>query len=397
MVNNTRDTVIYIGSMMMPDHNAAAQRALALSKSFRNLGYKVVIVGRSKDHNQKHILTTKETHQGFETYSLPQPVGFRQWVHHTVSAKEFIEVIEHYGADRIKCAVVMEYEAIPLAKLAAYCRKRNISVVADALEWFGHSKRRFPENLVKDIDTWTRMHLVYPYCIKNMICISRFLYEHYHKMIGNCVYIPGTIDPLEEKWSNLKYKPNEIFTLGYAGSLGAGFEKERADYLIQAVAELNQEGRVCRLLLAGIDESFVRRYDHLWEAIKQSKGMIVCKGRLSHQESLEMIASCDFSVIVRENKRVTNAGFPTKLSESFGCGTPVLTTRTSNIAEYIPDRQWGIVCDECDVETIKEMIKKAMECTKDEQFENHNAIKNNHSLTYECFNQEVRELFEKLQ
>lgn len=380
-----RDIVIYIGSIMLPDKSAGAQRALSLSKSFRDLGYQTVIVGMEKgNHDDRPILSTRNTCQGFDTYAVPQPANIRQWVHHTVSTKEFIEVIEFYGADRVKCVVAMEYEAIALFRLAIYCKKKGIALVADAEEWYEYSRMRFPMNVAKNLDTWLRMYFVYPRMIKNMICISHFFLNHYQKEVANRTYIPGTIDPQEDKWKDLRYKPNEILTLGYAGSPGIKFEKERLDYLIQAVVELNAKGKACRLLLAGVDDEFIKSHVQVDEELIYN-GTIVCKGQLSHRACLEMVAACDFSVIVRESKRVTNAGFPTKLSESFGCGTPVLTTRTSNIAEYITNKQWGIVCEGYDIDAIKNMIEQASSYSSEELIAMHETVKRNNPLRYECF------------
>ena len=225
-----------------------------------------------------------------------------------------------------------------------------------------------------------------------MICISKYLFNHYRTRVDNCVFIPGTIDSGESKWSNLEYRPNDVFTLGYAGNPGAQFEKERLDYLVEAVAELNKCGKTCRLLLAGIDDDFVKQHENIEKAVRSNPDMIICKGKLSHRESLEMIAGCDFSVIARESKRVTNAGFPTKLSESFGCGTPVLSTRTSNIADYIPNEYWGIVCDGYDVDAIKRMIESAMNYETEELEKAHCLVKHENPLRYERFDR-ILEVF----
>lgn len=392
-----RDTVIYIGSIMLPDKSAGAQRALSLSKSLRNLGYNVILVGMEKgNHIDRPILSTKRLCQGFDSFSVPQPKTIKQWIHHTVSAKEFIDVISAYGVDRIKCVILMEYEAIPLIKMVNFCRKYGIPLVADAEEWYENSHMHFPMNLAKDFDTWLRMYCVYPLMVKNMICISRFFENHYNRHIPNRAFIPGTIDEAEEKWKSLSYTPNRILTLGYAGNPGIRFEKERLDLLIRAVVELNCEGKPCRLLLAGIDEQFIEKSGALKDDIARSDGAIELKGHLSHHQCLHMISSCDFSVIIRESKRVTNAGFPTKLSESLGCGTPVLTTRTSNIAEYINDPQWGIVCNDCDIASIKSMIEHAMLYTSEELVKMHINIRTQNPLRYSCFDSSLENFLSTL-
>jgi len=60
-----RNIIIYIGSMRFPDKTAGAHRAFSLSKSFRDLGYRVVLIGLD-DKQQKNdgVLSTNRLYQG---------------------------------------------------------------------------------------------------------------------------------------------------------------------------------------------------------------------------------------------------------------------------------------------------------------------------------------------
>lgn len=389
-----RDIILYIGSIFLPDKSAGAQRALSLSKSFRDLGYKTVIVGMSSEQDRNiPVLKTKAFCKGFETFSVPQPKSIPQWFHHTVSVKEFKEVVDYYGYERIYAIVAMEYEAIPLWGLSGYCKKRGIHLIADAEEWYEKSNLRFPMNIAKDFDTGLRMKYIYPKKIDCMICISRFFENYYKGIVKNTVYVPGTIDKDEEKWQKVsKYKPNDVFTIGYAGHPGLKFEKERLDLLIRAVLELNSEGKKCRLKIAGLDREFLE--NHL-PNININKS-VECLGKIPHTDCLNMIAESDFSAIIREDKRVTKAGFPTKFSESFGCGTPVIATKSSNIFEYIKDGETGICCDGYSKAAIKQGILKAMSFSPDELAVIHQKMRDDNPLEYRRFTSDIKSFFETI-
>lgn len=389
-----RDIILYIGSIFLPDKSAGAQRALSLSKSFRDLGYKTVIVGMSAEQDPKEsILDTKSKCMGFDSFSVPQPKNLPQWFHHTVSIKEFKTIVDYYGADRIFAIIAMEYEAIPLWRLSGYCKKKGIYLIADAEEWYEKSNFSFPMNIAKDFDTNLRMKYVYPKKIDHMICISRFFENHYCGIIDNLLYVPGTIDKSEEKWKVLSvYCPNDILTIGYAGHPGITFGKERLDLLIRAVIELNAEGHRCCLKIAGIDNAFISK--RLPEVKLDNN--IECLGKLSHLQCLNMIALSDFSAIIREDKRVTRAGFPTKLSESFGCGTPVIATKSSNIFEYIEDGKNGVRCYGYTKEDIKQSILRAMSLTHEELQKIHYTLKCNNPLEYTLFTKDIRSFFERI-
>ena len=390
-----RKVVLYIGSIFLPDKSAGAQRALSLSKSFRDLGYKVVLVGMSeKGKLKKDILKTKGISEGFDTYSVKKPTSMKDWVHHTVSISEFIAVINYYGVENIYSIVAMEYEAIALYRLVKYCKKHGIELIVDAEEWYGPSQLHFPMNIAKNFDTFLRMRWVYRRKVENMICISRFFYNFYKMDIINRVYIPGCVDLSQQKWKEIPpYRPNINLTFGYAGNPGNNFEKERLDWLIQCISELNFEGYSCCLIVAGVGEKFLMEklggQSINWKAI-------CILGTLSHSDCLKVISKCDFSVIVREDKRVTKAGFPTKLSESFGCCTPVISTPSSNISEYIIDGKTGFLCDGFSKQSVKEMLKHVISNVSTEQIiDMHRYLNRCNPLFYKNFTADLEFFLKK--
>ena len=380
--------------MYLPDQNADAQRALSICKSFRDLGYNVVMIGI--DLQQKSgtpILETKRDIFGFTAFTVSKPKKIKELIHYSTSIREIKEVINFYQPENIFAVIALEHDAIALMRLISFCKKKEVLFIADAEEWYEKSNLRFPLNIAKDLDTWLRMRYIYPKKVKNMICISRFFERHYEKNIAHRVVVPGTIDKNDEKWLKLvQYKPNEIFTLGYAGTPGLKMEKERLDWLLIALKELNEEGYNCGLKIAGVDEVTVNNI--LQD--DSTKYNIEAMGRIPHNDCLNLIASSDFSVIVREDKRVTRAGFPTKLSESFGCGTPVITTRTSNIADFIIKGKTGFLCDNCSKESLKKTIIEAMKLSKESLVNIHSELKNSCLLQYQEYNQKIYEFLEDI-
>lgn len=387
-----KDTIVYIGSFFLPDKSAGAHRALSLSKSFRDLGYEVVLVGMSEREGKEDVLQTKDECFGFSTYSVKKPMTVADWVHHSISIKEFTSVIDFVGKDKVLAIVAMEYEAIPLLRLSRYCHRNNIALIADAEEWYEKSNLSFPISLGKDIDTWLRMNYVYKYKINNMICISRFFESFYSTRIKNRAFIPGTVDIKEEKWNQLPpYIPNEIFTIGYAGHPGINFEKERFDWIINAIQRLNKEGLKCRLVYAGFNNDFL-----LKKGLCIDNDTFICVGKVPHKKCLDIITTCDCSIIAREDKRVTKAGFPTKLSESLGCGTPVITTQSSNVAEFIHEGINGFLSDSFDEDGIYSALKKIVTMDKQSLVLMHKATKTAFDLYYERFNEDLKKHMDNL-
>ncbi|MEG0155143.1 MAG: glycosyltransferase [Lachnospiraceae bacterium] len=391
-----KDIVLYIDAMIMPDKNAAAQRATAICKSLIDIHKKPVVIGLDNDIEQKTpIEDTKKQYSGIDCYAVKYPESITEWLIRMTTIKPFIKIMKIYGIDRIHSIIAMDYEVTALFRLRMFCKNHNIKLIADSVEWYGKSRLPFPMKIAKNLDTNIRMKCLYPK-FENMICISSYLKNYFKDKVSNIIVIPGTIDIDDIKWGRVnKYKGNDIFTLGYAGNPGFNFDKERIDWLIESVIELNEEGYRCKLIMAGFDENIIKN-----EKINLCNNMYYEKrvkhlGIISHIECLDMIALCDFSVIARNDNRITRAGFPTKFSESFGCGTPVITTPSSNVADYIIEGETGILVEKFSKDSLKQAIKQAMQYSKKELMNIHQNLKKNDCLDYRKFSLSLKELLDK--
>ena len=385
--------ILYFGGFELPDKNAAAQRASSVAKSFRELGYNVALSGVSKDRlGQDEIIKSKNSLEDFERVTRLYPANLKEWIEYIVSSKKEIGIIEGYS--NIAAVICYDYPSLTIWQLNKYCKDKGIKFIVDIAEWYGPSKKIFPLNIIKNMDTSLRMKYVLPK-LDNIICISKFLYDYYRKQVENCILVPGTIDKGDEKWlESMAYIPNSIFTLGYAGNPGPKCEKERIDLLIAAVCELNEEGFKCRIDLAGFQKSnFEKDYPEILEK-PNYKDVINYLGRLPHKDCIKLIKRVDFSIIAREDNRITRAGFPTKLSESFGCGTPVITTPSGNVADYVVKGENGFVTEGFSYEKIKESIKNSINLSKEKLLEMHRLTAKNNPLDYRRFNEELKKIMD---
>lgn len=390
-----KDYIIYLGTIFLPDKNAAAQRAMSICKSYRDLGRKPIIIGVSNEINHSEdILNTYSNHQGFDTYSMLYPKTSFEWTKRLYSIKQIIQVINKYGAENIHSIVVMDYMSIALYRLMKYCSKNDIRIVIDTVDWFNKSEYKFPKNKVKDLDTIIRMKYLHNKT-NYMIAISQYLYDYYKNQVNNLVMVPGTVDINDEKWSSIKkYSGNEILTLGYAGNPGEKFERERLDWLIKIVTELNSHEKKCKLIMAGVHKhTTIKNKPELYNLIKNDENIIFL-GNIPHKDCLDMIATSDFSVIIRENTLVNKAGFPTKLSESFACGTPVISTATSNISDYLKDGINGFLVKDFTYDALKRTIEAILKMDKNRICIMHNLTKKTNELNYKKYNSNIKLLLE---
>jgi len=354
-----KDTILYLGEMEFPDKNAAALRVLSNVKIFYELNYKIVLLGLNKN-SEKNFLSNLKKANDTDLYEYSYPKTVFEWFNFIYRIDFIKEVINKIGKNRIFAVITYNYPALAMKRLMKYCKKNKIYFISDTTEWYSKSKRKFPANLIKNYDTKKRMKTENPKA-KNIICISNYLENYYKKKGCNTLNLPSIIDKNDEKWINNHYEPNKRKIFVYVGNPGKYFEKDRLDYLIEIFHRLNDEKYDFLFYIIGITKEEYIKYknDHI-KFINRLDHQIKFFGKKKNCEAINYIKKADFSIFFRINNRVNNAGFPTKVAESLGCGTPVITTPTSNISDYIKNGLNGFISKKCSKESIYEEVKKAL-------------------------------------
>lgn len=392
-----RDIILYIGSFSVKGGNAGAQRALGLSRVFIRQGFKVVTVGCDEDVKPgAPILETYFRYRDIDGYTVRYPKTYTQWLRRIITIQPFVKVARRYDENRVFAIIAMEYEIIPLFRLRRWCKRHGIVLICDSVEWYEKSTLKFPINLIKNIDTNLRMNWFYK-SARAMITISRCLYDKY-KMCGFPIAeVPSNIDLSDPKWERLpKWIPGSERTIAYAGNPGKRCVKERIDYLIRAVCTLYSEGVQCRLRLAGFDRRlFEEEYADLMPLPGYDE-QIEYQGKLSHEQCMALLNTADFSTIIRDDRQITRAGFPTKLAESLGCGTPVIATPSGNVADYIESGRNGLITDGFSCEAVTDTLRKALTIPRPEIEAMHANCRNSPVLDASRFERRIGHFIETI-
>ena len=94
--------------------------------------------------------------------------------------------------------------------------------------------------------------------------------------------------------------------------------------------------------------------------------LIDWKGRVPHNEALDLLKKSDYSIFLRDTNLVTIAGFPTKFVEALSCGIPVLTNRNSNLADYLVEGKNGFWIETNSDDAIYKSLLEVLKINKED-------------------------------
>lgn len=365
-----KKTVLYVGNFSFPFGNAAGKRVYANGKLLRDLGYEVIFIGVNKDRNlSEELYKTRNEFDGFTYYNLPYPKGNIDWLRYK---KVYSKLTDFLNIDsRIsKIGLVIYYGSPSLSlfniKLIRYCKTHKIRVVADCVDWLSTRTN----NLLFDVVKWADNTYQKAYAntkADGVIAVSSYLANYYQKRGCLSVIIPP-LSTLEYGCLGSNREMNDKIVITYAGvpfRMGhvikdCNILKDRIDKTIAFLHDAKQKGCKFVLNIYGFTrEEYLRVIPSQKQYIEELEKSIVFHGQTSNEYVVNKVASSDFTILIRDINISTTAGFPTKVSESISCGTPVITTCTSDLSNYIEEGKNGFFLDFED-ETAKKQLTKIL-------------------------------------
>ena len=338
----SKGTILYVGNFKLPDGGASANRVVSNGKIFASLGYKVVFLGVSDDHFDG--IRPADFSSGafsFIAFEESYPSTNAQWLRHMISVRN-IKAVAAVCDDLRSIFLYNAPFSLLVAVKTAFKRTR---IIYDCTEWNPYSDGNIIKRKIKTLDE-SLIRRRAGKTSDGIIVISKRMLSQYG---DSAVLIPPLVDIEDPIWHSEPI-PHEGFELCFAGDINGS--KECLDSIVRAVSSVN--GAVLKVI--GVEEELFRK-KYPKEVFSSEK--VIFTGRLSHAETIAHVLSTDCYIFIRRSDLRNNAGFPTKFSEAFTAGVPIITTDVSDISDYMtPER--GIVLDSTDPEAITAAIKKVM-------------------------------------
>lgn len=393
--------IIYIGNFAFPSGNAAGKRVYANGKLFKELDYEVIFIGVDRNIDTYcNLEETEKEYDGFKFYNYPYPKSNVSWINYNKLFKLLVEFIEKIGIENLGMIIYYGSPSLSLFinKLIHYCRRNNIRIISDCVDWLTVKTSNPFFNLIKWADN-TYQKAFLNKRVDGVIAISKYLSSYYEKAGVKTVLVP----PLSPVKYDFVYGNNPCKIIVYAGLPFRKGEvirdlsslKDRIDITIFLLYEAKKNGANFVFNIYGFTkEEYLHSIPSQVKYVEGLANSIKFHGMKANNEVTEEISKADFTILIRDVNRDTTAGFPTKVSESISCGTPVITTKTSDLEDYIIEGENGyFICKE---ESALDDLCSIIKLSKSKVKEMKKNCYEKQPFYYKKYNSKIEEFFNSI-
>lgn len=339
-----------------PYGSAYSSRVRHFVMAFHDMGYKITIISANLDVQDAIRLGINDV----EYISMEYPQNRITQLGIGVSHR-YLKEIEKVMAKNKYDAIFVNSITYALPQICEKAKKHSVPVFVEKCEWYDKNSfilERFNpyyREYIREID------LVQP---DGYVVISPF-FEHYYAERGyKTILIPSILDV--ENIEFISHKLSKKICVAFSGSLGNG--KEMIGPLAEALDKMGEDRNHFIFEFYGPSEQQIKDNignDDLYQRIHDSFHI---NGRIPQKDVYGKIAKADFTFFFREKRRSSDAGFPTKLAESFAVGTPVITNETGSINKYLFNHKNGLLIQELSVNNIISVLNY-IRCIDDDEYQ----------------------------
>lgn len=338
----------------IPYEHPNAVRLLNTALILRENGYDVSLFGY--DSNKENSIE----HRGVHCIKW-QIMRRRGIIGRRMCSKDIIWHLE--DALRKKPDVIMS--CIPgyseeYSFLRTWAQKNCVPFIQNLCEWYSFSNFQGRFKVYRYMRNEGIMRFTYKK-VKNIVGISTFLTDYYEKRGAHTLTVPTLVD-LEE-YVGFEHQISNRLHIVYAGKPAA---KDLLANVIFAIGRLSeQETSKLEFHIYGATAEQLYKLGISQELLQRLSSTVYIHGCVPYKDVARYIADADFTILLRPNQRYAQAGFPTKVGESFACGTPVIANLTGDLKNYLVDGENSLICRDDSVESCLVTLRRAIAIRKE--------------------------------
>lgn len=389
--------IFYIGNFSFPYGNASGARVLGNGYALREIGHEVKFVGL--DNNLKEIKSLKNTlsvYEGFTFYNFPYPKSFKDRFNYKKTYYILKELLLEEKPD-----IIILYGSLSISlineNIRVWGKKNNVKIFVDCVDMLPTSNGNLVFKMIKSLDEYYQKD-IFNFRVDGLIAISTYIKKNYSKKISNTIIIPPlSIPDRYNKPNKKKFHTESVCNLIYVGNpfptdgriVDKSTFKDRLDLIIEVLCSLQVKNYIFRIY--GLTkESYLKVLPEYKTMLEDNSDHIIFNGPVDNYLAIEYVKASDFSILLRDVNKMSTAGFPTKLTESFACGTPVITNNTSDIANYLVEGKNGFLLNDINIEYLKSIFEEILKVNRNQINMMKEYALNNNPFEYTKFKDEFK-------
>lgn len=354
------DWIAYVGPFEFPSGQADTHRVHGIARSLTNAGHHVVICS---GESVPVVPATLEPVDGQGSLSY---VGLGELPMKNASAiTKAMDYVAHLGKRTVQWldqqptkpshVIIYGSHASLVLRLLRWCRRNGVALIVDVVEWFDSWHVLGGPISPLNISHRLALRVLNPRT-DGIVAISSYLADFYRSRGCRVIRIPPTLDVTNT--AHRLTADDGVLTIAYAGFPG---KKDLLGNIVEAVLNLDPEGKQLRLIIAGPEPEDILRLPQLRTiGLSSLPDSIVPVGLKTREQVLHIVRNADFVPLLRLPKRYAQAGFASKVPESLASGTPVICNITGDLGEYIHDGVEGFICSDYSVVAFVEALQRAL-------------------------------------
>jgi hypothetical protein len=257
--------VLFTGWFAFPEGSAGAQYVHGLGKALRAGGHTAgYVVDGSVGRDQDRMVNGGYAFDGFPYYPLGirnQPRRFHRLFPSMGGPLDLtLKWLKSQDLRGVKHLFTYSGSCGDLFKLRAFCRTRGITLTNIVVEWYSLSqykpwpvRRRM--QVLMDCELQRR---VVNRLIGNLVCISRYLHQHYSRRGCFSLLVPHLLDLNDPKWPKPNAPSDDMPCVNLVFA-GAGGRHDFVHNAILGLALLGDKSKAVKITICGPARELVKR------------------------------------------------------------------------------------------------------------------------------------------
>ena len=333
--------ILITGSFLFPTGMAASARLRNLAKGFKEAGAKVFVIASSPplsenkypikewiDYEEEiKLIFASNNKNKFNSKRVRKRLIYIESIKHTAT------LINHIvGKKKIDAVFLYGRSYLLFNSILKITEKHKIPTILDIVE-------------LPTLGLGFYEYLIHPFTLDSYLS---------HKKIATRVNVIASITtaleklydhstskkyllPSIENWNEivpLEIIKNDVYTFSYVGAL---LEKDAPDKLFQFVKILQEKEIDFKIKIIGRYEntSEGRGWKSKFEAESKFEKHLIWIGETTDEELALHLRSSDGLVLLRQNRKIEEYSFPTRLVEYLKTSKPVFITKKGDIPIYL--------------------------------------------------------------